>query len=339
MKKIISMIIIALISATMLGCNKSTLTVGILIYDGSDTFMCELVNKIQNNSIGLDINFEIRDGENSQSIQNKQIIDLLDDNVSMLIINAVDRQACSAIIEKSQKKNLPIVFINREPLIGDMSYEKAYYVGAEVDSLGQKQADMVADLVGENFLGSIYDKNNDGVIQLVVLKGEQGHQDAEKRTVNCIERLRERFGKDAVVNLATKNADWRRDKGYEVMEQLYEEFDNIELVFSNNDDMALGAIDYMKEIGQFEKNTQSFNQPIIIVGVDGTEDGLNAIEQGFMYGTVLNDSSNQARACLEIARCVLFDKNWDNFTFKWTNQKYIYIDGEIILRADLDKYR
>jgi len=171
-------------------------------------------------------------------------------------------------------------------------------------------------------------------VQLVILKGEQGHQDAERRTDNSIARLME-LG-FAVDILAVEVADWNRRDGYDAMKRLYEQYgDMIELVFSNNDDMALGAIDYLLEEGIFSEDRTAYNQPFVIIGVDGTTVGLEAIERGLLYGTVNNDSVKQADAILTLADFILNDRSISDFPFTITRGHYIFIDGDIITQANL----
>lgn len=343
MKKIASFMMSILLGSFFLGaisgCGQNVgngLKIGFFIYDASDTFMSELADKVLA-EIPEETTVEVRDAGNSQAVQNQQIVELIEDGFDLFIINAVDRLACGSIVEKCSNEGIPIIFVNREPLEGAMTGENVYYVGAAADSLGEKQADMVAELFGKNFAGSAYDKNDDGIVQLVILKGEQGHQDAEKRTETCVRRLKA-LGFEIEI-LATEAADWTRGDAYTMMQKLYLQYgDEIELIFSNNDDMALGAIDYMVEIGKFKVNTSAYNQPFVVVGVDGTQVGLQAIADGLLYGTVLNDSDSQANAVVSLVDHIMHEKDMESYPYEITNNHYIYIDGEYILREDLAKY-
>jgi len=283
------------------------------------------------------VDFEVRDAGNSQSVQNQQIVELIGQGFDLFIINAVDRLACSAIVERCAREGIPVIFFNREPTEDALIGHNAFYVGADADSLGKKQAEMVAELFTGNFRGSGFDRNNDGIVQLVILKGEQGHQDAEKRTDNCVSRLKE-LGFDVDV-LAIEVADWNRRNGYEAMRRLYAQFgDDIELVFSNNDDMALGAIDFLLAEGVFHRDRGIDEQPFVIVGVDGTAVGLEAIEDGLLYGTVNNDAIKQSSAILTLVDFILNERDFAGFPYTITRGHYIYIDGDIITKANLAEF-
>ena len=318
------------------GCAKGERKIAFFIYDGNDTFISEMM-EYMTSKIPAGISFEARDAGNSQAVQNQQIVELIDSGFDLFVINAVDRLACSSIVEKCSKSGIPVIFFNREPLGDALNVSDVFYVGAAADSLGRKQADMVAELFGAGFAGSGRDLNGDGVIQLVILKGEQGHQDAEKRTDNCVSRLKE-LGFQTEV-LALEVADWKRRDAYEAMRRLYTLYDGrIELVFANNDDMALGASDYLTDAGVFSLKKQAYNQPFVIVGVDGTLVGLEAVANGLLYGTVNNDSVKQSDAILTLADYILYGKDLRGFPYTITNGHYIFIDGDIITQANLIDY-
>lgn len=323
--------------AVFSGCGGGDTKVAFFVYDGSDTFISEMMDYMIT-EIPAGITPVIRNAGNSQAVQNQQIVELIEEGgYALFVINAVDRLACSSIVEKCSGEGIDVVFFNREPLEDALTNDNVFYVGADADKLGEKQADMVAEIFTDGFAGSEYDRNGDGVVQLVILKGEQGHQDAEKRTENCVSRLKV-LGFEVEV-LAIESANWNRQEGYHAMEQLYARYSgDIELVFSNNDDMALGAIDYLTAAGVFCARGGGYDQPFLIVGVDGTAVGLEAIERGLLYGTVNNDSVKQSEAILELVALLISGNSLDDCGFTVINKHYIYIDGDIITLENVDNY-
>ena len=333
----ICIVIICLLLPAVQGCKGKDQKIAFFLYSGNDTFISELMDYTIAN-IPADILYDVRDAGNSQAVQNQQIVELINGGYNLFVINAVDRLASGAIVEKCKKEGVPVIFFNREPLEDALIGSNAYYVGAAADKLGEKQADMIAELFAGDFAGSQYDRNGDGVVQLVILKGEQGHQDAEKRTENCVNRLRE-LGYQAEV-LAIEVADWNRRNAYEAMKLLYEQYgERIELVFANNDDMALGATDYLTNAGVFSTKGPAYNQPFVIVGVDGTSVGLEAIENGLIYGTVVNDFKKQSDAILALVDFSLGQKDFERFPYVISNGHYIFVDGDIITQANIAEYK
>jgi len=328
-----AVVLTAIFLVAITGCEQGGQRIAFFQYKAGDTFISEMMDHMTAR-VPAGVEFEVRDAGNSQSVQNQQIVELIEEGFDLFIINAVDRLACSSIVERCAREEIPVIFFNREPTEDALIGHNAFYVGADADSMGAKQADMVAELFTDRFIDTRFDKNNDGIIQLAILKGEQGHQDAEKRTDNCVARLKE-LGFEVDV-LAIEVADWNRRDGYEAMRRLYMQFgSDIELIFSNNDDMALGAIDYLLTVGVFQAHGGIDEQPIVIVGVDGTAVGLEAIKDGLLYGTVNNDAIEQSRAVLTLVDFILNSKDIEDFPYPITRGHYIYIDGDIITQANV----
>ena len=322
-------------------CDNSNQRVGIFIYDETDTFISAVSDKLElgiQHSNTSNLSYNIYYAENSQNNQNTQIINYLEQNPSLLLVNAVDRLASGTIIEKCEEAGTGLIFFNREPLESDMEdATNAYYVGSNPEDLGNLQAEMAADLFGNpTSLNPLYDTNGDNIIQLVILKGEQGHQDAEKRTSSLIATLNN-LGYQFEL-LVTEVDNWRRQEAYASMPDIYDTYgEDIELICSNNDDMALGAIDYLLENNIFFDDVEITEQPFVILGVDATSVGLEAIENNYMYGTVLNDSEGQADAILALMEYILDNKDFADFPYTFTNERYIYVAGKSIVKSDLIK--
>ena len=135
------------------------------------------------------------------------------------------------------------------------------------------------------------DRSGDGVLQYVMLEGEPGHQDSLLRTEYCLKALTD--GGVEVERLDRDTANWNRAQAAARIASWLEEFgDGIEVIFSNNDDMALGAIDALAD-------TPRDRWPLI-VGVDATAPALEAVAAGQLYGTVHNDGRGQAQAMLDL---------------------------------------
>jgi len=109
-------------------------------------------------------------------------------------------------------------------------------------------------------------------------------------------------------------------------------------VFSNNDDMALGAIDFLLGAGVFVEGRQPKEQPFIIIGVDGTPVGLEAIYRGLIFGTVNNDNAAQSSAILTLADYIINGRDFASFPYTITSGHFIYIDGGIITRDNVHEY-
>lgn len=224
---------------------------------------------------------ELVDSQNKQPTQNEQVDTFITKGVNALAINPVDRTAAGPIIEKAKAKELPIVFLNREPEKTDMdSYDKVWYVGAKAEQSGTLSGQIIADYFKAH---KEADKNGDGIIQYVMLQGEPGHQDATLRTEYSIKAIEEAGYKTE--KLAADTAMWDKAKATDLMKAFItgQGLDKIEAVLCNNDDMALGAVEALKAEGYNKGDSSKY---IPVVGVDATAPALQAMKDGSISFTI-----------------------------------------------------
>ena len=168
------------------------------------------------------------------------------------------------------------------------------------------------------------DKNGDGKLQYVLFEGEAGHQDAIMRTEYVVSTLQKKG--IPLERLGYGIANWSRAEAQSRMMQLYSELeDKIELILSNNDDMALGVLDAYDKIG-VQKDARPW-----IYGIDGTMAGINAVKKGAMKATVYNDEMAQAKALFNIAFQLATEdggKEGDRDIQKITKIPYRKVTGE-----------
>ena len=301
MKKILILLAaIAVVSMMFVSCGAaaSKPKIGVTIYKFDDTFMSYVRNTIESaaKAVGVDkVELSVQDSQYDQPKQNDQVDQFLTQGVTALAINLVDPSAVAVVIGKVKAKNLPIVFFNREPDAKEMAaYDKAYYVGAKAQASGTMEGEIVADYWKAH---PEADLNKDGVLQYAMLIGDPSNTDAKFRTEFSIKAVEAAGIK--VQKLAEDTAMWDRVKAQEKMAAfLTANKGKIEVVFANNDDMALGAIEALKAAGYFGADKKLF---MPVVGVDATPPALDAMEQGTLLGTVLNDATNQGKATFELA--------------------------------------
>lgn len=298
--------------------------IGLCLYSGKDTFISSLSNEIRAYMQGR-ADLDIVYAQSDQNLQNDQVLDMLKSGHDLLIVNPVDRTSAVYLIRLAKQYGVPIVFINREPLREDLdSYAGAYYVGIDPKQQGRLQGELAARYFR---LHPQADRNNDGIIQLVLLRGEPGHQDAEMRSLYAMRTLADSGLK--VEKLGEEVASWDKALGQEKLSVLLNSFgDRIECVLANNDDMALGAIDALKAAGYFADD-----KTIPVIGVDATAPALEMVAQGPLYGTVQNDAQAQARAAVDLAMLLASNQavTPDNYAFLMEN-KVVYIDSKAISR-------
>ena len=322
----------------IMGCGASELDdqneiyVGIACYDQGDIFISNLIQCFKNElnsqkGDSYDVMVTVRDAVGSQKTQNDQVKEMIDEGCNILCINLVDRTDPSEIIDCAKEKNIPIIFFNREPVAEDMmQWDKLYYVGAKARQSGQMQGEIAADLILKD---KSIDKNHDGKIQYVVLEGEMGHQDAIVRTDSSVETILAKGIK--MEKLSYEIANWKRAQAQNRMEQLIRQYGNtIELVLSNNDDMALGALDSYRLMGYTKDNMP------MMLGVDGMQEALEAVKDGRLTGTVYNDKEGQAQVMAAIVFASVSGKGLDGINFE--NLTEVYLPYQKVTIDNVDHY-
>lgn len=305
-KRCIYVLITILSLNFLMSCNTSNkllnntveeIKIGVTVYKEDDKFIASIINNIEKivkekeNEVGKKITLNIVDAKGSFINQSNQVDKFISLDYDVICVNIVDRTAASTIIDKAKSADIPMIFFNREPVEEDMQrWNKLFYVGAQAEISGEMQAEIVINRYEED--PSSVDKNGDGKIQYVMLEGEHGHQDTTIRTTYCIKTMEQK--NIEMEKLADDTANWEFTQANAKMSGWLKNYDEkIEVVFSNNDDMALGAIEAIKASGI--KDTP------MVVGVDGVEEAINSVKKGELEGTVISDSEAQARAIFDIA--------------------------------------
>jgi len=283
-------------------------TVGVCIYKFDDAFMTTYRNALQEILEGKGYKVTTVDGNNDQSKQNEQINTFITQGVDALIINPCMTSAADSLIATVKAAGVPTVLINREPTAEQMSaYDKLVYVGCDAAQSGTFQGELILETPNKG------DINGDGKVSYIMIQGDPENIDAQLRTEYSVKAL-----KDAgieVEELDLQRGDWDREKGQTICANDLAQFgDQIEVVFCNNDDMAIGALQSIQAAGR------KVNEDIYLVGVDALDAALNEVMNGNMTGTVLNDAVGQATAAVEE-----MEKLLGGATYSAGNQS-VYVD-------------
>lgn len=304
-----------------------SIRIGVAAYKVNDAFISTVLSDLlesakaceQKNNIKIRV--DISDGKEDQMIQNAQIDKYIALDYDVICVNMVDRTMAATIVDKAKSADIPIVFFNREPVEEDMlRWDKMYYVGADAKEAGVLQGEMIVDAYNKD--KSFIDRNGDGTVAYVILEGESGHQDSLVRTEWSVQTLKN--GGMKVEKLTGAIADWDRNQAKVFMEKWLKEYGNqIELIISNNDDMALGAIDAIKMLNM---------EQIATVGIDGIPQALASIEEEKLLGTVVSESKLHAQAIFDIAYSLAKEQSVD--TEKLIQGKYVRVKQYKVTKED-----
>ena len=263
--------------------------VGVCIYQFSDNFMTLFREKLEEYLVSMGFskdNITIVDGANDQGTQSGQIDNFIADKVDVLIINPVNSSSAATITDKVTAAGIPLVYINREP---DEAEEQRWadegldvtYVGCDARQSGTMQGEIIVDLGLDTI-----DKNGNGKVDYIMIKGDPENVDAQYRTEYSIKAL-EDAGLE--VNLLDEEVGmWDQATAQGLVANALAAHDDTEVVFCNNDAMGLGALQAIEAAGK------TVNSDIYLVGVDALTEALEDVKADKFTGTVFNDHLAQA---------------------------------------------
>lgn len=311
---------------------EETLRVGVITYSQDDPFINGLTDELKVQLKAMEnkqrrIIVSTKSGNDDQQEQNEKVEEMIDAGCDVLCINLVDRTAPSRIIRMARNEDIPVIFFNREPVREDlMQWEKLYYVGCDAEQSGIMQGEIAAEYINSH---PEVDKNEDGKIQYVLLEGEAGHQDAISRTEYSVKTL---MKNDVILEkLSYQLADWNRGQAENRMNRLISQYGKeIELVISNNDEMALGAVEAYRTVGYAREDWP------VIFGIDGLEDALKAVKAGEMQGSILNDRVDQAKEMAKMAVKLFEGEDFDQENLK--EDRYYFSEYQKVDSSNIDEY-
>ena len=284
-------------AAEAAGGDLASKKVGVCIYQFSDNFMTLFRTELEKYLIEKGFakeNITIVDGANDQATQSGQIDSFIADGVDVLIINLVNSSSASTVTDKVVGANIPLVYINREPAADEQqrwadNNWNVCYVGCDARQSGTYQGEIIGDLG----LDAV-DFNKNGKIDYIMIKGDPENVDAQYRTEFSIKALTDAGFE--VNKLDEQVGMWDQVKGAELVANSLSQYGNdIEVVFCNNDAMALGALQSIQSAGR------KVGTDIYLVGVDALTEVVEYVISGDITGTVFNDHFAQSHNAADAA--------------------------------------
>ena len=286
------------------GADMSDKKVGISIYKFDDNFMTLYRTELERYLVE-DLGFKkenitIQDGKGDQAEQTNQIQNFIASGVDVMILNLVQASSAPSVTDMCNDAGIPVVYINREP---DAAEEerwatesiKATYVGADARQSGTYQGEEIVETSNKG------DINGDGKVSYIMVQGDPENVDAQYRTEFSVKALTD--AGIEVEQLLLQRGDWDQAKGQQIVQDALTQYgDKVEVVFCNNDAMALGALQAIEAAGR------TVNEDIYLVGVDALTEAVQNVVDGKMTGTVFNDHFGQAQTAADMAVKYLKDE-------------------------------
>jgi inositol transport system substrate-binding protein len=266
------------------GAMAQTVAVSMARFD--DNFLTVLRNGMVEDAKGMDgVKLQVEDAQNDVAKQLDQINNFVASGVDAIIVNPVDTSATQAMSDAAAAGGIPLVYVNREPV--------------NVDSLPDNQAFVASDERESGTLETkemcrLFKEAGKTDVTVYVIMGELSNQAAQQRTQDILDVI---GGPDCgvKVNIIDKQtSNWMRDEAQNLMTNWLSAGKEFDGVIANNDESAIGAIQAIKASGMDVK-------PLIIGGVDATQDALQAMQAGDLDVTVFQDAAGQGKGALEAA--------------------------------------
>ncbi|KEO54902.1 ribose ABC transporter substrate-binding protein RbsB [Thioclava indica] len=198
----------------------------------------------------------VLDSQNDPAKELSNVEDVLNKGIKVLLINPTDSDAVKAAVRTANRADVPVITLDRSANGGKV----ATHIASDNVAGGKMAGDEIIKLLG-------------GKGKVAELQGVPGTSAARDRGKGFHEAIDADKGIELV---ASQPADFDRTKGLNVMENILQANPDIHAVFAQNDEMALGAL----------KAIEGSGKKIFIVGFDGTDDGIKAVEAGTLAGTV-----------------------------------------------------
>ncbi|MFK8257729.1 sugar ABC transporter substrate-binding protein [Erwinia sp. AnSW2-5] len=249
------------------------LQVGVSMALFDDNFLTIVRNSITNEMKTENVKGQIEDAKGDVAQQLQQVQNFIGQGVDAIIVNPVDTNAVKPIVDLTTKAGIPLVFVNRKPattLTGKMAF-----VGSDSELAGRLQMEALA-------------KRMDYKGNVAILLGDLANEATRERTKG-VKAIVAKYPGLKVVQEQT--AKFTRNDAVDVTSNWLTAGDDIQAIASNNDEMAIGAL---QALGKNE-------QKILVAGVDGTPDALQMIKNGKMVASVFQDAKGQGAGAVQTA--------------------------------------
>ncbi len=272
--------------ASLLATTAMAETIGASIARFDDNFLTVMRNGMTDHAASLDgVELQVEDAQDDVARQLDQINNFIASGVDAIIVNAVDTSATQAMTAAAEAAGVPLVYVNREPInVNELPDNQAFVASNEIESgtLAAFEACKLLRAAGKA-----------GGAKGYMLMGQLSNQAAIQRSKD----VEDVIGMDMcnfITLIDKQTAEWSRDKAQDLMTNWLSAGEDFDVVFANNDEMAIGAIQAMKASGVSM-------DAIVVTGVDATQDALLSMQAGDLDVTVFQDANGQGAGSVDAA--------------------------------------
>ncbi len=275
MKKLTTLLSTALVSATLTAGAYAQDTLALVISTLNNPFFVTMKEGAEQKAAELGYNLIVLDSQNDPAKELANVEDLSVRGAKVLLINPTDSDAVANAIRLANRANLPVLTLDRAASRGEV----VSHIASDNVAGGKMAGDFIAEQVGAD-------------AKVIQLEGIAGTSAARERGEGFAQAVSEH----GLTLMASQPADFDRTKGLNVMENLLTGNPDVQAVFAQNDEMALGALRALQAANK---------QEVLIVGFDGTKDGIKAVQGGRLAATIAQQPGEIGAIAVETAVRVL----------------------------------
>jgi ribose transport system substrate-binding protein/inositol transport system substrate-binding protein len=278
----------------------------------SDTFLTVLRKGIEKSAAdkGQSVVIEIADDDVNKQLS--QVQNFIAAKVDAIIVNAVDTSATAPMTKLANDAGIPIVYVNRQPIDVDALGPKGAFVASDEKDSGTLESKEVCRLLKEA---------GKTEANILVMQGDLANQAAVQRTADVHDVIGTPDCSFMKI-LDEQTAVWDPVKAQDLMTNWIAAGHKPDAVVSNNDNMAIGAINAMKAAGWDMKD-------VIVGGVDATQEALAYMKAGDLDVTVFQNAAGQGSGAIDAAMKLAKGEKVD---------PKVWIPFELVTPANMDQY-
>ena len=333
MKKLL---VLALALILALGCVSAlaeeelpeSLNIQVLVWKYDDTYgstvraAMEKWAEYYSEEMGIDIQLTMYDAADDIGKQIEQATMVCSQGCDFVIINLAEVSNGAALTTMFQEAGIPFLFYNKQPAEATEQEVLVDTGTIFIGTLARQAGDMQGEILAELYEADpSIDLNGDGKLQYVMLMGEPQNDEAIARSQYSVETA-EALGLEMEQIGETLVCNWDQAQAQEAINAVWAaEGDNIEVIFANNDMMALGAV---AAINGYGYNTGNEGDPsVVVIGVDAIDAALVSIQDGGMTATVKQDGDAMGQANILCAINGALGRDWlDGTDYEYTDDPY-----------------
>ncbi len=302
------MLLVFVLLATTFAGSSYALTIGFSVARFDDNFLTVMRNDAVRHAEEMGYTIQVDDAKDDVTTQLSQVQNYIASGVDAIIVTAIDTDTTQAMTKAAESAGVPLVYVNRQPIDLDDLGASTTFVGSNEKWSGTLAAFEMCVLAG-------------GTGKAVMLMGQLSNEAARSRSEDFREVIRLSMC-NGIELIEEQTANWSRLEANDLMTNWISAGLDFNIVFANNDEMAIGAIQALKSAGISMDD-------VIVGGVDATEDALMSMQAGDLDVTVFQNAAAQGAGAVDAAADLVAGKSLPNF---------VVIPFELVTPRNLDQY-